>query len=85
MPVVVALVIYLFCLIWSLLDNGGIKMRFSAALLIMLLTIFISYLVFGSLAEVRQSSFTTWHVAAVSTVLSVITIRQYPILGWLCF
>ena len=85
MPAVVALVIYLFCLIWSLLDNDGIKMRFSAALLIMLLTIFISYLVFGSLDEVRQSSFTTWHVAAVSTVLSVITIRQYPILGWLGF
>lgn len=83
MPVAAAIFIYMACLVWVLAEKEGIRMRLTSAFVVLLLMILVSYLVFNSLDGVRQSSYTTWHIAAVSTVLAVITIRQYPAVGWL--
>lgn len=83
--VITALFIYMGSLIWVIAEKRGIKMRLSTAIIVSTSTVVVSALVFGSLEGIRQSSYTTWHIAAISTVLSIITIRQYPLLAWLGF
>jgi hypothetical protein len=83
--VAVAILIYLGSLFWVIVEKRGIKMRLTTAIAVVSLTTVVSYLVFSSLEGIRQSSYTTWHIAAISTVLSIITIRQYPLLAWLGF
>lgn len=83
MPVALAIFIYMVSLVWVLTEKDGVRMRLSTAILVLLLMTLVSYLVFDSLEGIRQASYTTWHIAAVSTVLAVVTIRQFPVVGWL--
>jgi hypothetical protein len=40
-------------------------------------------LIFMALGEVRQGSYTTWHIAAIGTLLAIVTIRKFAVLAWI--
>ena len=82
---VAALAIYFFTLIVLTLDKRGIRMHVASALLSILTTVAVSQLIYASLAGVREGSYTTWHVGALSTLLAIVAIRQYPAIAWIGF
>ena len=82
---VVAIAVYFITLVILTLDKRGIRMHIRSALLSIIATIVVSQLVYAALDEVRESSYATWHVGAISTLLAIVAIRQFPILAWLGF
>jgi len=83
--VVAAIAIYFTALIILTLDKRGIRMHAASALLSIIATISVSQLVYAALDEVREGSYATWHVGAISTLLAIVAIRQFPIVAWLGF
>lgn len=81
----VASIIYLLALVASVIDFPGLKMRPITALLVMFAVVVLPHLVFEALGEVRQGSYTTWHVAGVATLLSILSVRRYQLFAWLGF
>ena len=77
--------IYLIALLGSVLDMPGIKMRPITAFLSMVAVVTMPHLVFEALGEVRQGSYATWHVAAVATLLAILSVRQFQLFAWLGF
>lgn len=82
---VVAIAVYFITLVILTLDKRGIRMHVMSALLSIIATIVVSQLVYAALDEVREGSYATWHVAAISTLLAIVAIRQFPIVAWLGF
>ncbi len=82
---VMAIAIYFTMLIILTLDKRGIRMHVVSALLSIIATISVSQLVYAALDEVREGSYATWHVGAISTLLAIVAIRQFPIVAWLGF
>ena len=80
-----AIAIYFATLLILTLDKRGIRMHVVSALLSIIATITVSQLVYAALDEVRAGSYTTWHVGAISTLLAIVAIRQFPIVAWLGF
>lgn len=83
--VVMAIAIYFTALIILTLDKRGIRMHVASALLSLIATISVSQLVYAALDEVREGSYATWHVGAISTLLAIVAIRQFPIVAWFGF
>lgn len=77
-----ASVIYLVALLVSVLDKPGIRMRPITAFVNMLAVVSVPQLVFIALGEVRQGSYATWQIAAVSTLLAILSVRQYQLFAW---
>lgn len=82
---VVALATYFFTLIVLIFDRRGIRMHVASALLSIISTVTISQLIYAALDGVREGSYTTWHVAAISTLLAIVVIRQHPVIAWFGF
>lgn len=82
---VVAIAVYFITLVILTLDKRGIRMHVMSALLSIIATIVVSQLVYAALDEVREGSYATWHVGAISTLLAIVAIRQFPIVAWLGF
>jgi len=78
----IASIIYVIALVASVVDFPGLKMRPITAVLVMIAAVIIPHLVFDALGEVRQGSYATWHVAAVATLLSILSVRRYPLFAW---
>lgn len=78
-----ALLIYLLTLIAIVIDKPGLKLRPLTAFVAVAIALVIPLLVFDALGEVRQSSYATWHIAAVGTVLAIVAIRQFPKAAWM--
>lgn len=77
-----ASLIYLAALGASVLDKPGLKMRPVTAFVNMAAVVTVPQLVFVALGEVRQGSYATWQIAAVSTLLAIMSVRQYQLLAW---
>ena len=77
-----ALAIYLIALLASVIDKPGIKMRPIIAFANMFAVVVVPELVFMALGEVRQGSYATWQIAAVSTLLAILSVRQYQLFAW---
>lgn len=82
---IVGLVAYVVALLVATLDKRGLKMRPATAAFVLLVAVLLPQLIFLALGEVRQESYTTWHIAAIGTLLAIITIRKYEIVGWIGF
>lgn len=82
---VVAIAVYFITLVILTLDKRGIRMHVMSALLSIIATIVVSQLVYAALDGVREGSYATWHVGAISTLLAIVAIRQFPIVAWLGF
>ena len=82
---VVAIAIYFITLVILTLDKRGIRMHTVSALISIVATIAVSQLVYAALDQVREGSYATWHVGAISTLLAIVAIRQFPIFAWLGF
>ena len=82
---VAAIAIYFFTLVILTLDKRGIRMHAASALLAVVSTVAVSQLIYAALDGVREGSYTTWHVGALSTLLAIVAIRQYPVIAWLGF
>ena len=80
---IAGLIAYVLALSVAVLDKPGLRMRIVSATLIFIVSILLPQLVFLALGEVRQGSYTTWHIAAIGTLLAIVTVRQYPPLAWL--
>ena len=74
--------LYLLALIAVVVDKPGLKLRGFTALMAVVISVVIPLLVFDALGEVRQSSYATWHIAAVGTLLAIVAIRQFPAQAW---
>jgi len=84
-PPTIAIVVYFLTLLLVVLDKRGIRMRLGSAIAVLVATVFVSQLVYTSLDEIREGSYATWHIAALSTLLGIVAIRQHPTLAWLGF
>lgn len=82
---VAAIAIYFITLVILTLDKRGIRMHTVSAVISIIATIVVSQLVYAALDGVREGSYATWHVGAISTLLAIVAIRQYPIVAWLGF
>ena len=77
------LVTYLVALLVATLDKRGLKMRVASAVFVSLAAVSLPQLIFVALGEVRQGSYTTWHIAAIGTLLAIVTIRKFAVLAWI--
>lgn len=82
---VVALAVYFITLMILIFDKRGIRMHFASALLSLVAVVVVSQLIYASLDQVREGSYTTWHVGALATLLGIVAIRQFPIVAWIGF
>ena len=82
---VAAIGIYFFTLVVLTLDKRGIRMNVASALLAVISTITVSQLIYAALDGVREGSYATWHVVALSTLLAIVAIRQFPVIAWIGF
>lgn len=57
-------------------------MRPITAIMNMLAVASVPQLVFVALGEVRQGSYATWQIAGVSTLLAILSVRQYQLFAW---
>jgi len=80
---IVGLIAYLSALILATFDKSGLKMRAVSAAIVLIVSISLPQLIFAALGEVRQGSYTTWHIAAIGTLLAIVTIRKFAILAWI--
>ena len=58
-------------------------MRAVSAAIVLIVSISLPQLIFAALGEVRQGSYTTWHIAAIGTLLAIVTIRKFAVLAWI--
>lgn len=82
---IAGLVLYLAALLLVTLDKPGLKMRPVTAVVALMVAVSLPQLVFAALGEVRQGSYTTWHIAAIGTLLAIVTVRQFELLAWIGF
>jgi len=54
-----------------------------AAALVLLVSILLPQLIFVALDEVREGSYTTWHIAAIGTLLAIVTVRKFELVAWI--
>ena len=80
---IVGLIAYLSALLLATLDKSGLKMRAVSAAIVLIVSISLPQLIFAALGEVRQGSYTTWHIAAIGTLLAIVTIRKFAVLAWI--
>ena len=80
---IVGLVTYLAALLVATLDKRGLKMRVASAVFVLLAAVSLPQMIFMALGEVRQGSYTTWHIAAIGTLLAIVTIRKFEVLAWI--
>lgn len=82
---IAALGTYFFTLSIVIFDKAGIRMSIASAIIVLINTVIISQLIYASLPEVTEGSYATWHIGAISTLLGIVAIRQYPVLAWFGF
>ncbi|MDA9796491.1 hypothetical protein N9C09_00530 [Aquiluna sp.] len=80
---IVGLIAYLSALLLATFDKSGLKMRAVSAAIVLIVSISLPQLIFAALGEVRQGSYTTWHIAAIGTLLAIVTIRKFAVLAWI--
>jgi len=79
----VGLIVYIAALLLATLDKSGLKMRPVSAAIVLIVSISLPQLIFAGLGEVRQGSYATWHIAAIGTLLAIVTIRKFEALAWI--
>ena len=80
---VAGLIGYIAALLVATMDKQGLKMRPAAAVLVLLVSILLPQLIFVALDEVREGSYTTWHIAAIGTLLAIVTVRKFELVAWI--
>lgn len=80
---IAGLVCYVAVLLYALLDRPGLMMRPSSAALVLLVTVVLPQLVFLALGEIRQGSYTTWHIAGIGTLLAIVAVRKFELVAWI--
>lgn len=80
---VTGLFAYLAALFLAIFDRSGLKMRPVSAAIVLIVSISLSQLIFLALGEVRQGSYTTWHIAGIGTLLAIVTIRKFEPVAWI--
>ena len=80
---IVGLIVYIAALLLATLDKSGLKMRPVSAAIVLIVSISLPQLIFAALGEVRQGSYATWHIAAIGTLLAIVTIRKFEALAWI--
>ncbi|MGA1171805.1 MAG: hypothetical protein ACO3TN_05715 [Aquiluna sp.] len=80
---IVGLIAYLSALLLATFDKSGLKMRPVSAAIVLIVSISLPQLIFAALGEVRQGSYATWHIAAIGTLLAIVTIRKFEALAWI--
>lgn len=81
----IAVVIFGLALLLVMLDKRGIRMRLGSALTVLVVVVIVSQLVYSSLEQIREGSYATWHIGALSMLLGVVAIRQHPTIAWIGF
>jgi len=80
---VAGLIGYIAALLVATMDKQGLKMRPAAAVLVLLVSILLPQLIFVALGEVREGSYTTWNIAALGTLLAIVTVRKFELVAWI--
>lgn len=80
---VAGLISYLVALLVATLDKQGLRMRPWSVALVLLVSVSLPQLIFMALGEVREGSYTTWHIAAIGTLLAIVTVRQFELVAWI--
>ncbi|MEY3972080.1 MAG: hypothetical protein RLY84_473 [Actinomycetota bacterium] len=76
---------YFFTLFVVVFDKAGIRMSIVSTLIVLINTVVISQLIYAALPQVTEGSYATWHIGALSTLLGIVAIRQYPAIAWFGF
>lgn len=80
-----AIATYCLALLLVIFDKPGIRMRLISAIAVLIVVVIVSQSIYASLSEIREGSYATWHIAALSTLLAVVAIRQHPTIAWIGF
>ncbi|SCX07730.1 hypothetical protein [Candidatus Aquiluna sp. UB-MaderosW2red] len=78
----VAIGIYVFALVNSLLQGPGFSLRLGSALTNLAAAIFVPLLMSVALDPEAIAGFNTWHVAAIGTLMAITAIRQQRLIAW---
>lgn len=78
----VAIGIYVFALVNSLLQGPGLSLRLGSALTNLAAAIFVPLLMSVALDPEAIAGFNTWHVAAIGTLMAITAIRQQRLIAW---
>jgi uncharacterized membrane protein len=83
--VLISIALYFLTLFLLMFDRRGIRMHRLSAIVALITVVAVSQLVYASLDQVKEGSYTTWHIVALSALLGVVAIRQYPAIAWAGF
>jgi hypothetical protein len=79
---VIAVVIYLFALAFSLLDRPGIALKSEFAVGNLVAAISIPLFMAAAITPDHASGYATWHVAGTATLMSITAVRQHRLIAW---
>ncbi len=82
---IAAIATYFFTLSVVIFDRASLRMSLASSLIVLINTVVVSQLIYAALPRVTEGSYATWHIGALSTLLGIVAIRQYPALAWLGF
>ncbi|WP_237280305.1 hypothetical protein [Subtercola vilae] len=82
-PVIVAMVVYAAITTLCLWPTSPLTMPLWMAALAFALSLVISILVFSQLDATKSNGYATWPVAAIGTLMTIVTVRTRALFGWL--
>ncbi|MEY3624762.1 MAG: hypothetical protein RL696_143 [Actinomycetota bacterium] len=80
---VLAIVIYLAALTWTLLDRPGLRLKSGLAYLNFSVALIVPLLMATAIEAQYFSGYATWHVAGIATLMAITAVRQHRILAWI--
>ncbi len=81
--VAIAIAIYIFALVNSLLQGSSLSLSIPLALFNLAAAIFVPLLISAALDPEAIAGFNTWHVAAIGTLMAITAIRQQRFIAWI--
>lgn len=78
-----AILIYLLAIISTAVFYKGLKMPISQALINLAVSIFVPYLTNLNLEPSQNSSYSTWYVIGIATLLAGTAIREQVVIAWI--
>ena len=79
----VAILLYVFALINTLLQGPGLNLKLGWALVNLAITVCVLLLMAAALDPKMITGYSTWHVAAIGTLMAITAIRQQDWIAWL--
>jgi hypothetical protein len=79
---VVAVSLYLVALVLVIADRPGLKLKDSKAAFGLIVAMLVSLVMPAAVNVDHVDNHSTWHVAGVATLMSIVALRQHKVMAW---